>query len=83
MYQAAQIRQSIKAKLALATLSFVLSAGLLFWGYHYRPEFLILGICTSGLEVVTWLDLLLAIRKAHVPVSKLTGRKKPSSQAKS
>ncbi len=78
-----QIRQSIKTKLALAALSFVLSAGLLFWGYHYRPEFLILGIFASGLGIVTWLDLLLAIRQAHVRASKLTGRKKPSGKAKS
>ncbi len=78
-----QIRRSIKTKLALAALSFVLSAGLLFWGYHYRPEFLILGILASGLGVVTWLDLLLAIRQAHVRASKLTGRKKPSVKAKS
>lgn len=78
-----QIRRSIKTKLVLAALSFVLSAGLLYWGYYYRPEFLILGIFASVLGVVTWLDLLLAIRQAHVRASQLTGRKGPSSKAKS
>ncbi len=78
-----QIRRSIKTKLVLATLAFMLSAGLLYWGYFYRPEFLILGLLTSGLGVVTWLDLLLAIRQAHVRASKLTGRKKPTGEAKS
>lgn len=78
-----QIRRSIKTKLVLAALSFVLSAGLLYWGYYYRPEFMILGIFASVLGVVTWLDLLLAIRQAHVRASKLTGRKKPSGKAKS
>ena len=61
----------------------MLSASLLFRGYHYRPEFLILGIFASGLGVVTWLDLLLAIRQANVRASKLTGRKKPSGKSKS
>lgn len=78
-----QIRRSIKTKLILAALSFVLSAGLLYWGYYYRPEFMILGILTSGLGVVTWLDLLLAFRQAHIRASQLTGRKKPSGKAKS
>ena len=78
-----QIRQSIKLKLVLATLAFMLSAGLLFWGYYYRPEFLVLGVLTSGLGIVTWLDLLVAIRQAHVRASKLTGRKKPTDAAKS
>lgn len=61
----------------------MLSAGLLYWGYYYRPGFMILGILTSGLGVVTWLDLLLAIRQAHVRASRLTGRKKASDKAKS
>lgn len=78
-----QIRRSIKTKLVLAALSFMLSAGLLYWGYYFRPEFLILGVLTSALGVVTWLDLLLAIRQAHVRASKLTGRKKPTGKAKS
>lgn len=71
-----QIRQSIKSKAALAGLSFVLSAGLLYWGFQERPEFLILGFCTSGLGIVTWLDLLFAIRQGRARTSQLTGRKK-------
>lgn len=78
-----QIRRSIKTKLVLAALSFMLSAGLLYWGYYYRPEFMILGVLTSALGIVTWLDLLLAIRQAHVQASRLTGRKKPTGKAKS
>lgn len=76
------IRQSIKSKVALAALSFVLSAGLLYWGYQERPEFLILGFCTSGLGIVTWLDLLFAIRQGRVRTSQLTGRKKSAGSKK-
>lgn len=78
-----QIKLSLKTKLALAALSFVLSAGLLYWGYHYRPEFLILGFCASGLGVLTWLDLLVAIRQARSRTSQLAGRKKTTGKAKS
>ncbi|TXT22096.1 MAG: hypothetical protein FD138_3746 [Planctomycetota bacterium] len=77
-----QIKQSIKNKLALAAIAFVLSAGLLFWGYYYRPDFLVLGVFASGLGVLTWLDLILAVRQAHARTSQLAGRKQRSGKAK-
>jgi hypothetical protein len=78
-----QLKRSIRTKLVLAALAFLLSAGLLYCGYHYRPEFMILGICTSGLGVLTWLDLILAIRQAQTRAAKLTGRKKPTGPVSS
>lgn len=71
-----QIKLSIKSKLVLAGLSFLISAGLLAWGYYERPDFLILGVCASGLGILTWLDLILAIRQARARTLQLTGRKK-------
>lgn len=71
-----QLKRSIKSKLVLAGLSFLISAGLLVWGYYERPDFLILGVCASGLGILTWLDLILAIRQARARMLQLTGRKK-------
>ena len=76
-----QIKQSLKTKLILAAFSFLLSGGLLYWGYHYRPEFFILGLCASGLGILTWLDLLFAFRQGRSRTSKLAGRKKPAGSA--
>ena len=65
--------------MALATLAFLISGGLLYWGYQDQPKFLVLGICTSGLGIMTWLDLILDIRKARARTSRLAGRTtKPS-----
>ena len=74
-----QLKGSIKNKMALATLAFLISGGLLYWGYQDQPKFLVLGACTSGLGIMTWLDLILDIRKARARTSRLAGRTtKPS-----
>ena len=74
-----QLKGSIKNKMALATLAFLISGGLLYWGYQDQPKFLVLGVCTSGLGLMTWFDLILDIRKARARMSRLAGRtKKPS-----
>ncbi len=74
-----QLKGSIKNKMALATLAFLISGGLLYWGYQDQPKFLVLGVCTSGLGIMTWFDLILDIRKARARTSRLAGRtKKPS-----
>lgn len=77
-----QLRQSVKYKLVLAAIAFLLSSGLLFWGYYYRPDFLILGVFASGLGILTWLDLILSIRQAHIRTSQLAGRKQLPGKAK-
>jgi hypothetical protein len=59
------LKVSIKMKSALAAFAFVLSAGLLALGYYYQPDFLALGVCASGLGVMTWVDLFIAIREAR------------------
>ena len=56
----------------------MLFRSLLFWGYYYRPDFLVLGVFASGLGVLTWLDLILAIGQARARTSQLVGRKQPS-----
>ena len=75
------IKRSILTKLVLAAISFTMSAGLLFWGYYYRPDFLILGICASGLGIMTWLDLILAIRQARKRTARLAGSKPKTGRA--
>lgn len=73
-----RLKRSIKTKSCLAAFSFALSAGLLFLGYNYQPDFLVLGLCASGLGVMTWLDLFIAIRDARKRTAQLAGRKKKS-----
>ena len=71
-----RLKRSLKMKSSLAVFSFVLSAGLLFLGYSYQPDFLVLGVCAGGLGVMTWVDLFIAIREARNRTSQLAGRKK-------
>ena len=71
-----RLKRSLKMKSSLAVFSFVLSAGLLFLGYSYQPDFLVLGVCAAGLGVMTWVDLFIAIRDARRRTSQLAGRKK-------
>lgn len=71
-----RLKRSLKIKSSLAAFSFVLSAGLLFLGYTYRPAFLMLGICAAGLGVMTWVDLFIAIRENRRRTAQLAGRKK-------
>ncbi len=74
-----QLKGSIKNKMALATLAFLISGGLLYWGYQDQPKFLVLGVCTSGLGLMTLFDLIIDIGKARARTSRLAGRtKKPS-----
>lgn len=75
------IKRSIVTKLVLAGISFTMSAGLLFWGYYFRPDFLILGVCASGLGIMTWLDLILAIRQARRRTARLAGSKLKTGHA--
>ena len=76
------IKRSIVIKLVLAAISFTMSAGLLLWGYYHRPDFLILGVCASGLGIMTWLDLILAIRQARKRMARLAGSKTKTSHTK-
>ena len=71
-----RLKRSIKIKSSLAAFAFVLSAGLLFLGYSYQSDFLVLGVCAAGLGVMTWVDLFIAIREARRRTSQLAGRKK-------
>lgn len=70
-----KLKSSLKMKSSLAAFSFVLSAGLLYLGYHDKPQFLVLGACTVGLGVMTWVDLFIAIREARSRIAQLSRRK--------
>ena len=77
------LKRAMKNKMILATLSFLLSAGLIYCGYEFQPKFLLLGGCAAGLGVMTWLDLILDIRKARARMSKLSGRSKKPDDTQS
>lgn len=66
-----QIKSSIKAKSSLAAFAFVLSIGLIYLGTQYKPEFLMLGVCSVCIGVLTWIDLFIAIRTTRAKSAQL------------
>jgi hypothetical protein len=78
-----RLKTSLKTKSCLAAFAFMLSAGMFVLGYHYKSDFLWLGLSAAGLGVMTWLDLILAIRDARRRTSQLSGHKKKASPPKS